>query len=91
MSAWAKPGVKCVCIDADPKGGIGHTLVHQSVYTIDGVFELRGTPGVWLVEVRSEHETGGFRLERFRPLITEADDLALFTHHLNTQHSHEDA
>lgn len=79
VSAWAKPGVKCVCVDAEWYAedlGSRRTPdpIKGQTYTIDEVVdggEYIGIVGFSL----TYFETSGFR-----PLITQQDDVALFTH-----------
>lgn len=85
MSAWAKPGVKCVCVDA----GAGRFEMDDSqleagrIYTILEITSEFSVPAVRLVELKAEteDEVGYFHLRRFRPLITKTQeqDVALFT------------
>lgn len=86
MSAWAKPGVKCVCVDASA-GWTGKptNLVERVVYTIREVVPANPNwthngdgPGIHLVEV-SSCRPEGFRAARFRPLTarTQEDDVRL--------------
>lgn len=89
MSAWARPGVKCVCVDASPGKTPGlATLVTGRVYTIRTVEDC-GQYGIGLIlaEVRNAtlfYTTGVsepvYRVDRFRPLITrtQEQDVALF-------------
>ena len=87
MAHWAKPGVKCVCIDND---GLEAVLVVWRVYTIRSVFlhtanigkyAGRVVPAIRLVECDNPRSwTCGFAAERFRPCVirTQKDDVALF-------------
>jgi hypothetical protein len=90
MSAWAKPGVKCVCVNLGPNvdGKLPNGLVLNGVYTIRSI-DLRhpnGLVGVHLVE-RQSASSYGYWLDRFRPLITRSqeDDVALFRKLLLTE------
>lgn len=92
MSAWAKPGVKCVCIDADPYGGewYGIAPVVGETYVF---IEHRGTPvkepcGTFSTLAGVPINYGGrVWICRFRPLITLEDDIAAhFEVHLKTDH-----
>lgn len=98
MSAWAKPGVKCVCV-----GDLAHLSVAFGIltpavgqtYTIRRV-ELRLGPhggiGLLLDEVVNSEmpltngsvDEPAFDVCDFRPLITIESDVAQFQHHLNT-------
>ena len=84
MSAWAKPGVKCVCVI---EGYVGPRL--KEVCTVDEI--LTDARGVWIllceygwyhtdISTTAERRRPWFRVERFRPLITQQDDVALFAH-----------
>lgn len=91
MSAWAKPGVKCVCVDADGS----ETLVHGGVYTVRStcvagpLWADAGSVGLRLYEIilpvdRLDGIEPGYRVSRFRPLVTrtQEQDLELFLPHL---------
>lgn len=85
MNSWARPGVKCVCVDASA----WPTLTKGDVYTVTvtGIHARSGRPVLWLEEASSGGFFGvdpGFYQERFRPLITKTQDvdLELFKHHL---------
>lgn len=93
MSSWAKPGVKCVCLDDRWEGA--SPLKKGATYTIHaitlgegrhpGVKVTRGM-GLLLVEAENPHQPSvGFSAARFRPLITrtQEQDLELFRHHLS--------
>lgn len=98
VSAWARPGVKCVYIgNPQPNEkwrGVNRPVV-GTVYTVrDVLLTARGTTAIWLVEiinpsvyvrdVNREMEWG-FKATSFRPLITrtQEQDVSLFTHHLD--------
>lgn len=95
MSSWAKPGVKCVCVDDVPRGGVvrsphppvGVTLTIKGVspdYFGRGVhLHISGYPNVCPIV---GHDVG-WRISRFSPLVTrtQSQDLALFTPLLETQ------
>jgi hypothetical protein len=88
MSAWAKPGVKCVCVtdrgfDAALKYGMSIPSAGE-VYTVREVREWDFGVGLLLSEVvnRPEHWANGvseaaWQIECFRPLITQEDDVRL--------------
>lgn len=88
--AWARIGVKCVCVDAKSVARPGHflNLVVGKTYEIERVgiypsWPAPGAPCVWLKgEPNLGDQYGAFLLSRFRPLITQADDVALFASHL---------
>jgi hypothetical protein len=79
LPSWARVGAKVVCIDA-----VGTPeLVEGQTYTIEAVDDVPlrvGGFGVWLVDVGvMQDRVGsyfGFRLSRFRPLVTIEDDIA---------------
>lgn len=90
MSIWAKPGVKCVCVDAAFVSGRS-PLTEGQVYVIAKVVIARPAlvgkhraPGIALVLEGVENPyaigTNGFAIHRFRPLITrtQEQDVALF-------------
>lgn len=82
MSAWAKPGVKCVCIKVgDWKAPNWHSrlpayrevLEIRSVYIDDGIVGLcfEGISGRFNARVLHEQ---GFDAVRFRPLTTRTQE-----------------
>lgn len=84
MSSWARVGVKCVCVD-----NTGHSVLSVGmVYTITGVGSFRGAVkegkfkesmvAISLHGVLNYSSPAGFAIERFRPLITQEDDVAMF-------------
>lgn len=82
MSGWAKVGAKCVCVDAGVARS-GDALIEGRVYTVSsfiGERDCEGNLGLLLKEATSDHPTGAYKLRRFRPLITQQDDVALFQH-----------
>jgi len=99
MAHWAKPGVKCVCIDAgDHDVGRPSPLVLGSVYTICSLVNWPRDKtsgrlgwsqfGLVLEEVRNPYAwiDGAFAVERFRPIVTrtQEQDLEHFTPLLNS-------
>ena len=83
MSSWAKPGVKCVCIDDDTRG-FKYSAMPKSgeIYTIRAVEyyqwpSIGGGLGVHLDEVTRSVPVP-FGISRFRPLISQFDDIAMF-------------
>ena len=96
LPSWARVGAKVVCVDAGPR-----RLTAGGVYTIRqvvvGAIDADGAPyvGVHLEEIqRTPYRDIGvvpFDIARFRPLVSQSDDIALFTHHLdsvrNTEHA----
>jgi hypothetical protein len=98
MSAWAKPGVKCVCI----RGGspncfgfreVGSYPVEGAIYTIRGVYHGPQWDQFYLVELpsgKAKHPDGcemGWNASHFRPLVTriQSEDVALFRKLLVTE------
>jgi hypothetical protein len=91
MSAWAKPGVKVVCVDAKFRRGDAG-LVPGATYSIVSVFPQRGDAGgryrdglaVILQGIANpfDPDDGAFALARFRPLVTKTQeqDVAKFRH-----------
>jgi hypothetical protein len=73
VSAWARPGVKCVCVDDAPRDSRQPMVVKGRQYEIESVHDRSCT----LFGV----DDGQFYwLDRFRPLVTQQDDVALFQH-----------
>ena len=65
--------MKCVCVDDAPRDSRQPMVVNGQQYVIESVANLACS----LVGV----DDGQFYwLDRFRPLITQQDDVALFTH-----------
>lgn len=96
MTSWAKPGVKCVCVRGGTPLSDGFNLtggypVTGGIYTVDGVGrdEMYNQTLLYLVEFPCcqmiRGELRGWDASRFRPLITQSDDVALFKHHLVPQ------
>lgn len=87
MSSWARVGVKCVCTHTFTDVQFGETVpVKGNVYTIrDMGFD---EDGGWIrlrevVNPPHFYSDGGYgecqwALEKFRPLISQADDVAMF-------------
>jgi len=81
MSAWAKPGVKCVCVDGEWQSL--STFCDTSgpkkdeVCTITAVRNHRG--GVWVC-IAGYPQSELFDLPSFRPLVsrTQEQDLSIF-------------
>lgn len=84
-------GQKVVCVDARPvlTGGVWEPLlVEKQVYTVVGVHLERGlhfksekfvtTTTLEVAELKRTGRLAGFDAERFRPLITPEQDIALF-------------
>jgi hypothetical protein len=88
MSSWAKPGVKCVCIDASGRvNGVqyewrGDAPIAGETYTIRRVWAAPGGDAVMdFVELQRLTDGLGYGVYRFRPLVepkTEAQDVAMF-------------
>ncbi|WMT88255.1 hypothetical protein NO932_06500 [Pelagibacterium sp. 26DY04] len=96
MAHWAKPGVKCVCINGSwpPNSWYGWEFLPREgeTYTIRETLEIDGQAGLRLVEIenpRADYAWGfiepAFAAVRFRPLTAQSDDLAKFTHLLTPQ------
>ena len=86
MSAWARPGVKCVCIDGNwpewemAEGGVTRAPMADEVLTIS---EVRKDGYLRFVEIPVQQGAGiglAWAVESFRPLITrtQQQDVALF-------------
>ena len=72
MSAWAKPGVKCVCISGPHDAIATGTLVVGRIYEIaERLDHPEHGVLVRLAAVTGPNgETGKYKVSRFRPLIT---------------------
>jgi hypothetical protein len=100
---WAVPGAKVVCVDASTVPGEiwknGDCPVKGATYTISDVWvDNSGSLVLEFVEkqrsLKSEQAFGyrvGYNVRRFRPLITQADDVAKFAHLLTTTKEKVDA
>lgn len=95
IPSWARIGQKVVCVDdADSLGrfynatGASHwvsVLRKGEVYTICG-FEPHPFWDGLCVQIAEEPEKHAYALRRFRPLVSQADDIAThFAHHLDTR------
>jgi hypothetical protein len=84
IPSWAKPGAKVVCVDDFPlEGSIWVSPpVEGVIYTITDTFYQEGVLLLRLKELRNFQDIG-YLARRFHPLITEADDIALFKSLLN--------
>ena len=95
MSAWAKPGVKCVCVDASWHGLPTSPLVEGAKYTIRSVAMYDGDLVADFLEAQNPEDAKfpesppGFRIDRFRPLVTKTQeqDVAMFRHLLTPSRS----
>lgn len=97
MSAWARPGVKCVCVDSYMDGE-PPVLVEGAVYQVARVISDNGTNTIGryagarqslvLVGLINPYDEryGSFALARFRPIVTrtQEQDVAIFRPLLNT-------
>ena len=95
MSAWAKPGVKVVCVNgnwtADQKRCSRHLPAEKVIYTIRDTLVVKGKVGIRLEEIVNPpydfkddpQVEPPFPAWHFRPLITQDQDVSLFTHHLD--------
>ncbi len=81
MVHWAKPGIKCVCVENGTWYNPASTEISgpskDEVSTITGVVEIDGKFGLGLGGY-----DGYYPIEQFRPLVSQEHDVALFTHHL---------
>jgi hypothetical protein len=87
LPSWARVGAKVVCVDAACRPGRfwrpSEAPVQGKIYTVAAAFfNPAGEPRIHLVELQRSPETikvlgylAGYRVERFRPLITLEDDL----------------
>lgn len=97
MASWARPGVKCVYIGPTRRPnplwrGVAKPVAGQ-VYTVrDVLVSNKGVTVIWLVEISNplvyvrdmaRQVEWGFNAAGFRPLVTQSDDVAKFTHLLN--------
>ena len=88
MSSWARVGMKVLCVDGKPRPKSRKTLPKEGVvYTIDWVGHHEWPSGntgigVHLIEISRPIGTNGrvnpYGIDRFRPLITPEQDIALF-------------
>lgn len=95
MSAWARPGVKVVCVDASSVVVPDTGLQLNRKYVIESVFaggpalgpngEFRDGLQVSLVGVSKPGGIGGYGVYRFRPVTTrtQEQDVAIFRHLLD--------
>lgn len=97
MSAWAEPGVKCVCVgdfsNLAAEFGFECPTVGMTYIVRDVILRLGPNGGVGLLleeVVNSPHLlTNGdiaeiaFDVCDFRPLVSQGQDIALFAHHLD--------
>ena len=90
---WAKLGAKVVCVDdrvhPAPSWVVWSTeaipLVKGERYTLGEISVHNGFLLACINEVPLRGDDDfGYKLSRFRPLITQSDDIALFTHLLET-------
>lgn len=97
MSSWARVGVKCVCVD-----NTDHPeLVNGEQYTITAVSPHKNKRAggkfkdtdllVRVKEAQNWSFAWGFAIERFRPLITQEDDVAMFREWLVVKKVEEEA
>lgn len=87
MSSWARPGVKCVCIAENGSWmPVGHSDTPAPNFPAYGqvfvVSEVLDRPnGLYLGFV--EFAEASFSVRCFEPVAEQADDVALFAHHLD--------
>jgi len=71
IPGWARVGAKVVCVD----DGDAPALTADAIYTITGIaFGWQGVGFLVLAEL-PEHLRDGWFFSRFRPLITQQDDI----------------
>jgi len=80
MSAWAKPGVKCVCVKKGPWRGVRNEKVAPGPTYLEECHIEAIQERLWGVELKLRGHEKWYLVDRFRPLITQADDVALFAH-----------
>lgn len=99
MSGWARPGVKCVCIQSGRLPGGGHDPlfgwpVAGQVYTVHrvGLHRRLGHTVLFLKELQNPAKRDGvddgWRIARFRPLVppkTQEQDMEHFLPLLKTR------
>ena len=95
LPSWARVGAKVVCVDGKPRLCSTAPLPHEgAIYTIRGVeWCVWGSgdvgPAVYLVEINRGKSAGRewpFGLNRFRPMVTQEDDIAThFRQHLDVR------
>jgi hypothetical protein len=87
MSSWARVGVKCVCAFVPEKADTYDVNLPQEgeAYTIRGIEMFGGHVGVVLDEIQNavtQYADGIgevlFDVRMFKPLISQADDVAMF-------------
>lgn len=72
MSSWARVGVKCVCVSQKGTLVLGREYTVLAIKPFEGLLYLTvDTPPDWLGE-------SSYLPDRFRPLISQADDVAMF-------------
>lgn len=78
IPSWARVGAKVVCVDASPPpfGWSRDPLVAQAIYQIEAIEVDHTGVGLFLVEAKTLSTTRGYWANRFRPLITQSDDMA---------------
>jgi len=84
IPSWARVGAKVVCVDARPgtRNGAGG-LVEGAEYTLSHVYvSIQGNAACKV----TAFPNGRLRLSRFRPLVSQADDIAThFSQFLDTR------
>lgn len=100
IPSWCRVGAKLICVDAAPLVDLfgrtfecklekGRTYTVAASDVLEGVFRSVEAiyPAVMLEEVANPKGSGFYALTRFRPLVTEQDDLeAHFNQFLTTDH-----
>lgn len=78
MSSWAKPGVKCVCVD-DRRAPFGSPspFARGGVYVVEDVNDLGN---IKIAGVPQVDNVWFWKVERFRPLVTktQSEDIEMF-------------
>ena len=84
MSSWAKPGVKCVCVNDKwddylsnrQSTASNHRVpMKNEVLTISKVREWNGGLYIAFLEL---NDGLGYSVMNFKPLISQSDDIAMF-------------
>lgn len=82
IPSWSRVGAKVVCINNKALPGHVWSSLPQprvgSIYTVTRMFisPIDGSPVVRLMELpETEPFDGGYLISRFRPLITQQDDI----------------
>jgi hypothetical protein len=72
MTWELRVGQKVVCVDNSPHPWAGECHLQEgAIYTIAGLPKWDGETGVALVEQAPHYPLIGFKMRRFRPLVTD--------------------